>query len=292
MNITIKQIQSFVAVATAHSFAEACAELHLSQPALSISIKKLEEAIGGQLITRTTRSVVLSPEGEQFYPVAKRLLADWENSLQDVSNLFSLRRGKLDIAVMPTFASSLLPALLNRYHQQFPDINITVHDVISENVVNMVRSGHAEIGITFDPGEQQDLNFTPLFLDRFVAVLPQEHPLLALKTLKWSNLTGLPFIALQRPSSIRLLIDEILENYNISLAPVFEAHQLATIGRMVAQGLGVSVVPSLSEDQMHELGAQCRPVKGPIINRNVGVITRSRQPLSSAAKSMLDAIVT
>jgi len=291
MNITLKQLQSFVAVATAKSFAEACVQLHISQPALSISIRNLEETVGGKLFARTTRSVSLSPEGEEFYPVAKRLLADWENSLIDVNNLFALRRGKLDIAVMPTFASSLLPAILAQYHAQYPDINITVHDVIAESVVSMVRSGRVELGITFDPGDLQELSFTPLFRDKFVAVLPKGHPLLTLTTIKWRNLAELTYIALQRPSSIRQLIDETLESHGLELVPAFEAHQLATIGRMVAQGLGVSVVPALSADQMREMGAECRPVTGPVITRKVGVITRVRQPLSSAAQAMLKSFV-
>ena len=175
MNVTIRQLQCFVAVARARSFAEAGALLHLSQPALSIAIRNLEEAVGGKLLERSTRAVALTPEGAHFLGVVQRLLGDWERSLEDVRNLFALRRGKLDIAAIPTFASSLLPQILADYHRQFPDINITVHDVITESVVEMVRAGRAELGVTFDPGDAQDLHFAPLFRDRFVAVLPAVH---------------------------------------------------------------------------------------------------------------------
>ena len=74
MNVSIKQLQSFVAVARSQSFAEACTLVHLSQPALSISIKNLEEAVGGKLLARSTRSVALTPEGAEFLPVVQRLL--------------------------------------------------------------------------------------------------------------------------------------------------------------------------------------------------------------------------
>jgi LysR family transcriptional regulator, carnitine catabolism transcriptional activator len=290
MNVTIKQLQAFIAVARSGSFAEACTRVHLSQPALSISIKNLEEAVGGKLLQRSTRSVSLTPEGAEFYPAVQRLLSDWDRSLEDVHTLFALRRGKLDIAAMPTFASSLLPQILARYHQQYTDINVTVHDVIAEDVVDMVRDGRVELGVTFDPGEAQDLNFQPLFRDRFVAVLPKQHPLLAKPELKWRDLSRFAYIALQRPSSIRLLIDQILQDHDIALTPAFEAHQLASIGRMVTAGLGVSVVPALSSDQMQEMGAECRAVSAPLITRNVGVITRKRYPLSVAAQAMLATI--
>lgn len=291
MNVTVKQLQAFVAVAKSRSFAEACVLLHLSQPALSIAIKNLEQALGGKLLARSTRSVALTPEGEEFYPVVLRLLADWDRSLEDVRILFALRRGKLDIAAMPTFASSLLPSILAEYHQQYPDINVTVHDVIAESVVDMVREGRVELGVTFDPGDALDLDFQPLFRDRFVAVLPLDHPLLGKGELSWRDLQSYPYITLQRPSSIRLLIDQKLQDAGMSLAPAFEAHQLASIGRMVTAGLGVSVVPALSADQMREMGAQCRPVAAPVITREVGVITRKRYPLSVAAQSIVEVIV-
>lgn len=291
MNISIKQLQAFVAVAKAQSFAEACIQLHLSQPALSITIKNLEEALGGKLLARSTRSVALTPEGAEFYPVAKRLLSDWDRSLEDVRNLFALRRGKLDIAAMPTFASSLLPSILASYHRQFSDINITVHDVIAEDVVSMVRNGRVELGITFDPGgDSKDIHFKPLFSDKFVAVLPKDHVLLSKNKLKWQDLQESAFITLQRPSSIRLLIDDKLEELGIQITPTFEAHQLASIGRMVSQGMGISVVPALSGEQMMEMGAVCRPISAPVITRKVGVLTRNRFPLSAAAQVMLEVI--
>lgn len=290
MNVTIKQLQAFVAVARSGSFAEACALVHLSQPALSIAIRNLEDAIGGKLLERSTRSLRLTPEGAHFYPVVRRLLRDWDRSLEDVRNLFALRRGKLDIAAVPTFASSLLPAILAEYHRLHPDINVTVHDVITESVVEMVREGRVELGVTFDPGDAQDLNFSALFRDRFVAALPAHHPLLAKRQLRWRDLQNFPYIALQRPSSIRMLIDQALQENDLELVPAFEAHQLASIGRMVTAGLGVSVVPALSADQMREMGAQCRPIVSPVITRNVGVITRKRQPLSVATQAMLTVI--
>lgn len=290
MNVSLKQLQAFVAVARSQSFAEACAQLHLSQPALSIAIKNLESSVGGQLFARTTRSVTLTPEGEAFFPVVKRLLSDWDQSLEDVHNLFALRKGKLDIAAMPTFASSLLPAILSEYHRRYADINVTVHDVVAESVVDMVCRGRAELGVTFDPGEMEELVFQPLFRDKFVVVLPPRHPLLQKKRLHWRDLENHAFIALQRPSSIRLLIDSVMEQHDFSLPQLFEAHQLASIGRMVAAGLGVSIVPALSAGQMLAMGAQSRPLIAPAIARNVGVITRKRYPLSVASQAMLDVI--
>jgi len=285
-NITIKQLKAFVAVAQARSFAEACALVHLSQPALSIAIKNLEESVGGQLLARSTRTLSLTPEGAEFLPVAQRLLSDWAGAIDDLHNRFSLQRGRLAVAVMPSFASTQLPLVLREFKAKHPAINVTIHDIIAEDVVSMVRSGRVEIGVSFDPGESEDLLFEPLFTDKFVAALPIGHPLLKHKTLHWKSLADEPFIALQRPSSIRELVDSALEAQGMVLSIEFEANQLVTIGQMVSTGLGVSAVPDLIVPQLRALGIESRPLTGPSLSRRVGVLTRRRYTLSTQAQAL------
>ena len=290
MTIPINQVIAFSTVARTGSFAEAAIQLHLSQPSLSIAIKNLEESLGGKLFSRTTRSVSLTPEGKAFYPIARRLLSDWEKAMEDVRNHFALRRGKLDIAAMPTYATNRLPKILSNYHQQYPDVHVTVHDVIAESVVEMVRVGRCELGVTFNPGDAPDLDFQPLFRDRFVAILPTGHELLKKKQLKWEALLRYPHISLQRPAGTRALIDKALAAKGLGLTPTFESHQLVSIGRMVSEGLGLSVVPSTSRSQMEEMGLQCRDVISPVITHELGIVTRRQQTLSVAGQAMVDVI--
>ncbi|MBQ0756860.1 MAG: LysR family transcriptional regulator [Amphritea sp.] len=289
-NITLKQLRAFVAVARTQSFTEACAQVHLSQPALSITIKNLEEEAGGALFSRTTRAIALTPEGEEFYPVAQKIIHDYDAALDDLTQRFALNRGRVVLAAMPSFASSLLPSIISDYRSLYPNVSMTVNDVIAEDVVDMVRNGQVEVGITFDPGRFDDLSFTPLFDDRFVAVIYPDHPLAQQETVAWQALLDNDFIALQRPSSIRLLIEAKLRQLGLQVSPEFETHQLATIGRMVATELGVSAVPSLCIQQMRELGAICRELDTPVMSRPVGILTRKRYPLSKAAVSLVDII--
>ncbi|MBT5106004.1 MAG: LysR family transcriptional regulator [Porticoccaceae bacterium] len=286
MSIPINQIVVFTTVARTGSFAEAAIQLHLSQPALSVAMKNLEQSLGGKLLARTTRSVTLTPEGKAFYPVARRLLSEWEQSMQDVRNHFALGRGKLDIAAMPTYTTNFLPKILAKFHSQYPNIHITVHDVIAENVVQMVREERSELGITFAPEDAPDLHFQPLYQDRFVAILPFKHPLLEKQTLKWIDLLAYPHLSLQRPAGTRKLIDQALQEKGLLVTPAFESHQLVSIGRMVNEGLGLSVVPSTSRAQMEEMGLQCRAISAPVITHQVGIVTRPQQALSAAALAM------
>lgn len=290
-NATLKQIRAFVATARANSFAEAAAQLHLSQSALSIAIKTLETTVGGQLLTRTTRTFALTPEGEDFLPIAKRLLSDWDDALEDLENRFALRTGRITLAAMPSFAANRLPEGLYAFKQMHPEVRVVLHDVIAEEVVRMVRSGRAELGISFNPDVHEDLLFTPLFADRFVAVLPVDHPLTQRTQVAVADLAQAGLITLQEPSQVRYLISELLAKEGLPFAPAFEAHQLITIGRMVAAGLGVSIVPALSELQMREVGACCRPLLGPGLVQEVGILTRRRYPLSVAAQAMMNVLL-
>ncbi|HSP58390.1 MAG TPA: LysR substrate-binding domain-containing protein [Halomonas sp.] len=288
--MTVKQLRAFLAVAQTLSFTQACELLHLSQPALSLAIKGLEESLGGRLLIRSTRSVRLTPEGESLVPLAKRLLADWDNTEEMLRQRFTLQLGRLSVATMPSFASNLLPPALMAFRRRHPRVNITVHDVINEQVIDMVRNRQVELGIAFEPEATGSLTFAPLFVDRFVAVVPASSMLASHSRLEWSTLLTHDFIALQRPSMVRRLLDRKLGEGNIHLPIAFESHQLATVGRMVASGLGVSAVPSLCIRQMHELGAVCLPLTQPVIERAVGVLTYGTHELSVAALALQEVL--
>ncbi|MGY4876757.1 LysR family transcriptional regulator [Vreelandella aquamarina] len=286
--MTVKQLRAFLAVAQTLSFTQACERLHLSQPALSLAIKGLEDTLGGKLLIRNTRNVRLTPEGESLVPQAKQLLAQWDNTEERLRQRFTLQLGRLGVAAMPAFAGNLLPAALVRFRQKYPKINITVHDVINEKVVDMVRLKEVEMGIAFAPEGLGSLHFTPLFDDRFVAVVPRNSQFANADQLTWAEMIRQDFITLQRPSMVRRLLEQALVKRSIELPVAFESHQLATVGRMVADGLGVSAVPSMCIQQMTELGAHCVPLTQPDISCQVGILTH--QELSVAAQALRDVL--
>lgn len=288
--MNVKQLRAFVTVAKYRSFAQAGERLHLSQPALSLTIKALEDNLGGALLSRTTRSVSLTPEGEVLLPLARQLLADWDNTEELLRQRFTLQLGRVSIAAMPAYAGNLLPAVLKEFRQRYPRVNVTVHDVINEQVLELVRHRRVELGIGIEPEVTAPLLFTPLYLDRFVAVVPADSPLALQAQVSWRELLAEDFIALQRPSAVRLLLEQHLAAEHGKLAVAFESHQLSTIGRMVANGLGVSAVPALCIGQMEELGARCVALVEPIIERRIGVSMLADHKLSAAAQALLDVL--
>jgi LysR family carnitine catabolism transcriptional activator len=128
-------------------------------------------------------------------------------------------------------------------------------------------------------------------MDRFVAVVPRESPLALRKELTWSDLLKEDFIALQRPSAVRLLLEDHVQAQHGKLSVAFESHQLSTVGRMVANGLGVSAVPSLCIQQMQELGAHCVALSEPRIERRIGLMMLADHQLSAAAQALREVLI-
>jgi LysR family carnitine catabolism transcriptional activator len=291
MNPSIRQLGAFVAVAQSRSLAEASERIHLSQPAISISLRKLEETVGGALFSRSTRQLILTPEGEAFLPVAIRLLHDWTEAFEDLDDLFSKKRGKIAVAALPTLAAGLLPGVITAFHTRYPRINFALHDVLAEQVNLMVREGRADLGLSVPPLGAEDLVFEPVLEDRYVVVCPLGHPLLERPKIDWRQLSDFPFIGINRLSSSRQDIDRIMVEVGQTLDVICDASQIATVGRMVAAGVGISVLPKLSFRQIAAHGIDYRPLQSPDVSRPLGIIQRRRHALSTAAVALREMIV-
>lgn len=190
--MTVKQIRAFLAVAQSLSFAVACQRLHLSQSALSLTIKALEEGLGGRLFSRTTRNVALTPEGESLLPLARRLIAEWDNAEDEIRQRFTLQRGRVTLAAIPSFAGNLLPSILKDFRVRYPKVNVTVNDVINEQVLELVGDRQVELGVAFEPAPGSSLTFTPLYRDRFVAVVPRDSALAGHTLIDWQPCCSSP----------------------------------------------------------------------------------------------------
>ncbi|HXC59345.1 MAG TPA: LysR family transcriptional regulator [Steroidobacteraceae bacterium] len=281
-----RHLQAFITVAHALSFARAAEQLHLSAPALSLAIRNLERELGGALFSRSTRQVRLTLEGAEFLPQAIQLMGDWGSARDRIRQRFTLQRGHVSVAAMPSFAGSVLPQVLSEFRRRHPRVQITVHDVINEQAADMVATGRVELAFGFRPGNDPGIDFKQLWLERFVAVLPGDMEF-AGKSIRWSQLMERPFITLQRPSSTRRMLEESLARHGLQLAVELETHQLFTVIQMVAAGLGVSVLPSMLARHSVASGARVLKLRNPAISQPVGVMCRSSHELSTAAAALV-----
>lgn len=292
MSATIKQLRAFVAVASTRSLADASAQLHISQPALSVAIRNLESVVGGPLFNREGRQLILTPEGERFAARAEQLLQSWDKSIEEVQRQFTLERGHLTLAAIPAFALNRMPRLLAEFHRRHPSVDLALEDIVMEQAIAAVREGRAEIAITFRPDDLAGLAFEPVEQGRFHAVLPPQHPLASRKTLRWADLAKQPFIAMNRGSAVRRWTEQAFAECGTPAHLFCEAYQLSTIGKLVQAGLGVSAMPSLCAPQMKEYGLHSIPLTAPVVSPLLGAVFHSHGALSAPARAFLELVKT
>ncbi|RUP81622.1 LysR family transcriptional regulator [Alteromonas sp. KS69] len=285
MNISYRNLQAFIHVAQSSTFAEAAIKLHLTQPALSSAIKKMEEQLGGKLFSRSTRHVALTKEGEALLPNAIRIMRDWDDTFGDIQNLFAMAKGRLTIAAMPSFAESHLPHLLKRYHQLAPNINLRILDVVMENVIYEVSEGRAEMGFTFEPQQNEGLIFTPLFDDCFVVVVNPQHELAKAKTVNWETCIEYPMVMMNRGSAVRMWTQQKISTVGEAVI-VAETGQLGTLGQLIKQGLGIAIMPSLCIASMESIGLTVLKMEEDPLVKRVGMVKNAKRDMSVAGQAL------
>lgn len=285
MNITLRQIRAFVAVAQTGSFTAAANQLHLTQSAVSVLISEFEQQFGLRLFDRTTRSVQLNDAGRDFFPVAEKVLVDLRNAVLGSQDLVAKKRGRVIVATSSLMASILLPSAIAEYTAMYPGITIVVKDTIAGLIQSQVRDREVDFGIgTFDKSGREvvaDL----LMADTLVLACPSGHVLSRKAKVAWRDLAGHDFIAINRESSVGELIKSHLDGLNVDIHTTYEVSYLATVAGLVGAGLGVSVLPSYAVPITRMYDIQVKKLVEPIVRREISFLIRKGQVLSPAAES-------
>ncbi|AOA57814.1 LysR family transcriptional regulator [Acinetobacter larvae] len=285
--MTLKQIKSFLILARTLNYAHAAAELYISQSALSLTIKTLEQDLGGKLFKRNTRRVELTAEGHSLIPYARRLMANWDEMEYDIKQLFKFNRGSLSLASMPYITHAILPGVIQNFLQQYQNINFSIHDITNETVIELVKDSIFELGICFEPEVKDQLHFTSLFNEDFVALLPLTHALGRAEQVTWDELCENRFVTLKKPSVVRHLIDEFCQSRQLNLDVQVECHQITSMCNFVAIGAGVTVIPRHFQYSIDPKRTIIREIRGEKLQRAVGVIYNKNFEISKISQTFI-----
>ena len=155
MNITIRQIQAFLQVASLGSFTRAAEKLHTMQPALSQQVRDLEAELGIRLFDRTTRRVELTEGGAEFRNIAAKIIEDLESAARNAHDLAERKRGRVVVAAPPLLAAAVVPKAIVDFREQYPGLSVRLLDARPDQIAELVRSGQVDCGIgTFHAGEE------------------------------------------------------------------------------------------------------------------------------------------
>jgi DNA-binding transcriptional LysR family regulator len=292
MNFDLADLRAFVAVAELNSFRAAADSIHLSQPALSRRVDKLEQALGVRLFERTTRSVSLTAVGRDFSHKARSLLDDLETSLLSMQAVATSQSGEVVIACVPSAVYYFLPKVLRTFHEQYPRIRVRIIDDGANAVLESVARGEADFGINIIGTQEPEIAFQVILKEPFVVACPRGHPLASLREVSWAALAKYDFMTVDKSSGNRLLVDLALANSSVRPSWCFEAKHVSTLLGLVEAGLGVAVVPRLSMPQGEHATLAQVPLVEPKIDRNVGLICRRGRELSPSARKLYELIET
>ena len=288
MNFPLRQIEVFLAVAQTLSFSQAAKLCHLSQPALSANIKRLEESLGARLFDRHTRKVGLTAVGREFLTVATAMMENMQLSLTRMREFVAGKRGRLVIAATPSMAASFVPGLLSEYLQKHPDIEIDLHDELSDVCLDMLRRGRADVVLAAFEAEGEGLMQRRLFRDPLVVICPAQHPLARQSSVLWRDVQFYPHVVMNRTSNLRKLVDAEFARYGLRLQPAFEVTQAGTMLGLIASNLGVGALPRSLIHNLDMTSLVCRHIRNAAASRTICAITLKDRAQPPALAPFLD----
>lgn len=255
-------------------FGRAAQRLHIAQPALSQQIRQLEKIVGVELFRRTSRSVRLTEAGEAFQPRARDLLGRLAADLDEAGRVGRGEAGRLDVAFI-TSATTIVSERLRAFSRRRPDVQVKLHDGFTVDVLAAVRRGTADVGIVRDPEERDDIDLSPLTTERFVAIVPAEHPAARGDRVEATALAADPLILFPRSAGAHAfdVNTRPLRDAGVDVHVAQEFSNWHTIVTFVAAGLGVSIAP-YSVTTLLPAGVRRVELDGPTPQSQIFMATR------------------
>ncbi|XKM14415.1 LysR family transcriptional regulator [Orbaceae bacterium ac157xtp] len=288
MNLSIKQLRAFMALAETENFTRASEKVNLSQPAFSALIATLEKEIGYRLFDRDTRKVQLNSEGLHFIEIARNMISSYENSVNEIKARAKGEDGKVTLAMLPSIAVQWVPELLAKFNKLNPNINIQLMDTQWDRCLQSIINHTADLALTAGTPVLNELSSEVLFADNFYLICHKDHPLTQQKFVQLSDLEQHPFIAFSQGTSIRIYTDQLTQFYNIN--PVLEVRLLTTMMGLIASNFGVSIVTGLTLFQFEHKNIAIIPFRDISLKRAVYLIKSRNKVLSPQAQKLYEFI--
>jgi LysR family carnitine catabolism transcriptional activator len=285
---SLTSLRLFLHVAGTRSFSETARAANLSQPALSRTIKLLEEDLRVRLFDRNSRNVHLTAAGAALLPIVERLTSDFDLAFRELTQTFEGQRGRVVVGALPSAAVNLLPRVIASFRQTHPQVEITVRENLSGGVYQSLQDRLIDFAISTPPVSADDIAFEPLFEDDCILVCrPQDAETIA-DPAPWKVFRELPFIGMEPRSSVRMLTDAAFAKADISTPALYECAQVATVGGLISAGLGVSLLPRSTLPLLGSDGAIAwRTMRPPRVSRTIGVSRLLGRTLAPAADALL-----
>jgi LysR family transcriptional regulator, hydrogen peroxide-inducible genes activator len=288
MELKLKDLRYLVAVADQRHFGRAASRCYVSQPTLSAQLKKLEQALGVQLIERAPNNVSLTPAGEEIVARARRILEASDEVVALAGTHRDPLSGRLRLALLPTIGPYLLPSVAPLIRRQLPRVQLRLYEYQTDAMLQKLQAGELDLGILALPVAHAGLEARELYREPFVVALPEQHPLAAREALRVSDLKGASLLLLEEGHCLRDQALEVCSRVGARDDQDFRATSLETLRQMVATGAGVTLLPELASRGAYRnsRGVTLRPFAKPAPVRHIGAVWRK----TTARGAVIDAL--
>ena len=291
-DLAVRELQAIRAVAEQGSFMAAALTLGVSQPALTRTVQRVERALGIELFRRTTRRMEVTAAGRQFVAMANRVLNDLRLSFDGMRDMADEQRGIVIISAVMSVAYSRMPRIVAGYQEVRPRIEVQLHEGVHDTVLEAVRSGVSDIGVTYLDEVPSEYERLPLGKEAFHVVLPSKHPLANKKGISLIQAAKFGMVSLPREAQTRRLIDGLAASAGLPLRHVLIVDQFATLMECVNAGVGLAIVPGGAIPTTLGAGLISRPLAKPSVRRTIGAVMLKGRSLTPSARGFLSHLQT
>lgn len=269
----IRQLRAFMAIAESGTFTAGALRVHITQAAISMQIRQLENELGARVFVRAPRHVILTEAGEHLLQRARQILREHDAALDEIAELAGAERGRLRIgSASAMILTDPLPKILKELRRQHPAAEVAVISGTSGALVDQILAGELDIAFVSLPVDVRGIQTERLSEDQLVAIASPRHKLAKQRTISAYTLAGEKLILGERGGNTRRLIDQFFAQAGVSLHVAMELSRQAAIRRMVEEDMGVGIVPLQSVKDEVEKGKLVRWwIEGAEINWQLGL---------------------
>ena len=283
----LRQLRYFLAVAECENFTRGAAKVAISQPSLSVQIAALEDELGAPLFDRLGRCVALTEAGRLFRDHAQRVIRETELAAQSVRDLTGAEQGRLVVGALSTVNSYLIPPLVCRFKQRFPQVHLHVYAQPSSTIEEALTANRVDLGLCLLPVANDRLIATRLFTETLVLVGSPEIPVTA-KRIPMRQLSTLPLILLPSDYCLRKMIEAQCADVGVRPQVSVEMTSPEGILEAVKQGAGLTILPELYVGhRLRGTGLRVIELYDPVPRHDVGVVSLAHRHLGKAAQEFV-----
>jgi len=280
------QLRYFVTIAETMSFTNAARVLHVSQPALSYQMKRLEDELGTQLFDRRSRKIAFTPDGDVFLPLAQTILLRADEAVRILEEHLGVEVGDIRIGCNPSVSIYLVPRVLTQFRRDYPRVRVEVVEGGDGDLQELVQRGAVEFAIVTAPGAPQTLDVIPLGSERLFVIVPGNHRFADRSSLDLAALANDDFVLASNMFNVTTQTIDACRRAGFEPRVAYRASSIEAVKSLVRHGLGVSISPQISLGGAAGEGL-CIIEVGEGLGRELNLIVGKDRSITRAASALM-----